>query len=140
MDGEAPRLRKILTRNDVGATGSHQAGIVVPKSLLTHFPTLRSARLNPDRWLDISSDHGTFRWRFIHYNNKVVARGTRDEFRLTHIREFLRRAGATSGDALEFERTGSWTYRCRIVDAGKDPEALVLSRNGPWRVVTMRRR
>jgi hypothetical protein len=140
MDHEAPRLRKILTPNDTGTTGSHQAGIVVPKSLLAHFPTLDPARLNPDEWLDIASDHGTFRWRFIHYNNRVVARGTRDEFRLTHIREFLRRAGASTGDALEFERTGFRAYWCRVIDAGLDADSLVLSRSGPWRVVSLRRR
>jgi hypothetical protein len=139
MEGEAPRLRKILTRNDIGTTGSHQAGIHVPKSVLAHFPVLDSARLNPDLWLDIASVHGSFRWRFIHYNNGVVADGTRDEYRLTHIRDFLRRSAAGTGDALEFERTGSRSYTCRIIDAGRNADALVLSRAGPWRVVTLRR-
>jgi hypothetical protein len=110
----------------------------VPKSVIGHFPRLDSTRLNPDHWIGVESDHGSFRWRFIHYNNRLVG-GTRDEYRLTHVREFLLRAGATAGDILEFLRTGSDAYTCRIVSANRGGDALVLSTSGPWRVVTIRR-
>lgn len=138
MERDAPRLRKILTRNDIGTTGSHQAGIHVPKSVLAHFPKLDPTRLNPDRWIDVESDHGSFRWRLIHYNNRVTG-GTRDEYRLTHIRDFLVQAGASPGDILEFLRTGRGAYTCRIIDADRGVDELVLSTNGPWRVVAIRR-
>jgi hypothetical protein len=138
MERDEPRLRKFLTRNDIGTTGSHQAGIHVPKAVLGHFPRLDSSRLNPDCWISVESDHGSFRWRFIYYNNRKAG-GTRDEYRLTHIREFLLRAGAKAGDILEVVRMGSDAYRCRVINANGGGDALVLSTSGPWRVVAIRR-
>lgn len=138
MERDAPRLRKFLTRNDIGTTGSHQAGIHVPKAVLGHFPRLDSTSLNPDCWISVESDHGSFQWRFIHYNNRNVG-GTRDEYRLTHIRQFLLRAGAKAGDILEFARMGSDAYTCRVIDADREGDALVLSTSGPWRVVAIAR-
>jgi hypothetical protein len=137
MQRDASRLRNVLTRNDIGTTGSHQAGFHVPKSVLDHFPRLDSTYLNPDCWIAVESDYGSFRWRFIHYNNRSVG-GTRDEYRLTHIREFLLRAGASAGDILEFVRRGTDAYTCRIIDAKGGEDSLVLSTSGPWRVVVIR--
>lgn len=133
------RLRKTLTANDVGATGSHQAGIHVPKSLLRFFPDLVRSTLNPDAWLVISIGNESHRWRFIHYNNAVVASGTRDEYRLTHVTKSLRGSGAAAGDTLELARIENRTYSLRVIQAGRESEVLVLSADGPWRVVHLRR-
>ena len=47
------RLRKHLTANDLGVTGSHQAGIHVPKDMAGFFPQLERGRVNPDAWLSV---------------------------------------------------------------------------------------
>jgi Restriction endonuclease EcoRII, N-terminal len=139
VDPDLPHLRKLLTDNDLGATGSHQAGVHVPKGLAKYFPTLEEAELNPDVWLQVRHVGGTSRWRFIHYNNGVVGSGTRDEFRLTHVTEFLGAAGALAGDTLELTRTGPISYDARVASQDARNDSLVLSVAGGWRVVQLRR-
>lgn len=136
--GEA-RLRKTLTANDVGTTGSHQAGIHVPKSLLSYFPQLDRTVLNPDCRLTVDVAGETDRWRFIHYNNAVIGAGTRDEYRLTHTTSALRRLGAATGDVLELVRLGPKSYSCHLVASHQDQGLLVLSSEGSWRVVRLSR-
>jgi|BarGraNGADG00212_2_1021979.scaffolds.fasta_scaffold01183_8 hypothetical protein len=141
MSANEHRLRKTLTPNDVGATGSHQAGIHVPKSVVSFFPRLDRSVLNPDAWLCVEVHGATHRWRFIHYNNGVVESGTRDEYRLTNVVKSLRAVGATAGDVLELIRDGDTTsYSCRLVQTEHDPGVLVLSTDGPWHLVQVRRR
>ncbi len=66
------RIRKVLTANDLGTTGSHQAGIHIPKSVREHFPSLDDSTLNPDRWIEIHLPDGAIQnTRFVHYNNKL---------------------------------------------------------------------
>lgn len=133
------RLRKTLTANDVGRTGSHQAGIHIPKSLISFFPRLDPDGLNPDCWLHVEVGQDAQRWRYIHYNNAVVGSGTRDEYRLTHVTSSIQQLGATAGDLLELARTGPASYSCRLVSPSRDGSVLVLSSEGPWRLVQMRR-
>jgi len=52
---------KILSANDTGLTGGHQAGILVPKGdreLLAFFPALDPGLENPDTWLDVTDEDG----------------------------------------------------------------------------------
>lgn len=135
MNPGEQRLRKTLTANDVGMTGSHQAGIHVPKSLLTYFPQLDRTMLNPDCWLVVNVAGETHRWRFIHYNNAVVGVGTRDEYRLTHVTSSMRSLGASVGDVLELARSGPLSYSCRLVSVSRDSTVLVLSSEGAWCLV-----
>jgi hypothetical protein len=128
-------LRKTLTANDVGATGSHQAGFHVPKSMIAFFPPLDEALSNPDMWLEIIEGPFASRWRYVYYNSALNGSGTRDEFRLTHTSAFLRSAGAVRGDQLELSRLGPATYAARIVRSARDEGALVLNSSGPWRLV-----
>jgi hypothetical protein len=132
-----PTLQKILTANDVGLTGSHQAGIHVPHGLAWFFPALDQSRLNPDAWLEVVGDTGEHQWRWIYYNNGVVADGTRNEFRLTRTAAFLRDSGAREGDVLELVHRAGPAYEARIrthAQAG----ILDVSTAGPWRTVSMR--
>ena len=49
------KFAKTLSRNDIGANGSHQSGFLVPKtikSLLDFLPPLDSKELNPSKWID----------------------------------------------------------------------------------------
>jgi hypothetical protein len=109
---------KTLSPNDVGSTGSHQAGILVPKSdaeLLSFFPHLDATKLNPDAWITCEEGAGReWRLRLIYYNNRLHSpRGTRNEYRLTHLTEFLRINSAQVGDSLVFTATTE-SHRYRI--------------------------
>jgi hypothetical protein len=101
-----PRFRKRLSANDVGTTGGHQGGILIPKGekeLLTMLPTLDPNVKNPDAWLECTDDAGhSLRFRFVYYNNKLHDDGgTRNEYRITHMTGWFRDVGAKEGDEFE---------------------------------------
>jgi hypothetical protein len=103
------QIKKVLTANDVGLTGSHQAGMLVPKSdpeLLRFFPRLNHRVLNPRADVNLSiPELGQQRTlQFIYYNNKRVAGGTRDEFRLTGMTSIFRALGAQPEDCVILTR------------------------------------
>ncbi|WP_296426561.1 EcoRII N-terminal effector-binding domain-containing protein [Yoonia sp.] len=94
---------KVLSANDVGTTGGHQGGILIPKGetqLLAILPVLDPEIKNPDAWLDCVDDAGqALRFRFVYYNNKLHdENGTRNEFRVTHMTKWFRDTGAREGD------------------------------------------
>ena len=87
-------LRKALTPNDLGLTGSHQVGIHVPKLLAPLMPALDLRLENPDCWLEVESSVGQWQWRYIYYNKKLFGTGTRDEYRLLHTTAFIHKSRA----------------------------------------------
>ena len=104
------RYAKLLSANDTGETGGHQAGILVPKTdaeLLAFFPPLDPNIKNPDAWIWCEDEFGKkWKLRYIYYNNKLhVAGGTRNEYRITWMTEFLRLNSARAGDSVVFEAT-----------------------------------
>lgn len=115
---------KDLSANDTGATGGHQAGILVPKgdpALLAFFPALDAGVQNPDAWVEVVDEDGrVWKLRYIYYNNRLHAEnGTRNEYRLTHLTKYLREAGAKVGDSLVFTATATpGRYRIAVVSAG----------------------
>lgn len=122
---------KVLSANDTGATGGHQAGILVPKgdpALLDFFPPLDAAVQNPDAWVEAVDDDGrVWKLRYIYYNNSLHAEnGTRNEYRLTHLTKYLREAGAKVGDSLVFTATAS-PARYRIAVAPSEPTAAAAT-------------
>jgi hypothetical protein len=137
MSGEIV-LRKTLTANDLGRTGSHQAGLHVPKAMVDYMPSLNETRQNPDTWLTVSFEKFIWRWRYIHYNNALFGTGTRDEYRLTHTREFLQSTPLLVGQQIELRRTGDASLIVRPVNPRRDEDPLVLMTSGPWRVVRLR--
>lgn len=101
---------KLLTANDTGETGGHQAGIHIPKSqtdLLALLPPLDPRQKNPDAWLEMTDDSGAvWRLRYVYYNNRLHdENGTRDEYRITHMTKFFRAMGAKEGDILMLSGT-----------------------------------
>lgn len=122
---------KVLSANDVGVTGSHQAGILVPKAhpeLLSFFPALDPLVRNPDAWITCTDDAGDeWKLRYIYYNNRLHAgSGTRNEYRLTHLTSYFRRTGAKPGELLVFTATstpGKYLITVRRV-RDEQPEAL----------------
>lgn len=103
-------ITKVLSANDIGKTKSHQAGILIPKSIirLNYFPLLNQNVLNPREiieFIDIESGK-KYKFNYIFYNNKIMASGTRIEYRLTGIRSYLSEKKAEFGDELVFGYTG----------------------------------
>jgi len=127
---------KMLTANDTGATGGHQAGIHIPKSqteLLALLPPLDPLQKNPDAWLEMSDDSGiVWRFRYIYYNNKLHDDGgTRDEYRITHMTGFFRSVGAAAADILALSgRPGTRRYRVAV----RKVETSEAMAGGPVRV------
>lgn len=106
---------KILSANDTGATGAHQAGILVPKAdarLLAFFPALDASIMNPDAWIHCEDASGEiWEMRYVYYNNKLhVSNGTRNEYRITWMTKYLRANKAAAGDSVIFEATDEPSY------------------------------
>ena len=101
--GKPRVVSKTLSRNDLGLTGSHQAGMVVPRELVNFFPPLRELEKNPrDVIVAIDEDGVSWNFNFIHYNNKLFG-GTRHEYRLTRMTKFLRTQNLFEGDVVKFK-------------------------------------
>ena len=132
------RVQKTLSPNDTGDTRSHQAGIHVPKALVHFFPALNESALNPRANVKLQSEKGVVgTCTYIHYNNKVVSDGTRDEYRITRIRSFLTECGARTGDTVEFNRVGDSHYFVTIVESDTDPvsNTVVVDLASGWKTV-----
>lgn len=130
--GEAT-IRKVLSANDLGLTGSHQAGVLVPRydSILRFFPILDPEAVNPSRDVlvrDVQSDSRVL-LRFVYYNSKVRGEGTRNEYRLTRMTALLRSLDARPGDVLVFRRTGRADIEL-FVEKGDQPDPTRVSRAG----------
>lgn len=132
-------ISKILSANDTGETGSHQAGILVPKKpeILSFFPTLDYSQKNPRHHL-FFYDESDARWEFayIYYNNRFLG-GTRDEYRLTRMTPFLRQNGLSAGDELILEQNDEGIRRVRYKRQGADQNVAeeVLRLGTAWRVL-----
>jgi len=111
-------LTKRLSANDTGETGSHQVGILVPKygGFLQFFPRLDASIKNPSKVIRfVETDGEAWSFRFIYYNGRRFG-GTRNEYRLTRMTEFLRRHHAKTGDGVALSRTAEGEYSIHFVD------------------------
>jgi len=119
-------FRKTLSANDVGATGGHQGGVLIPKGereLLEFLPYLDPSVKNPDAWLSCTDPQSdVHRFRFVYYNNKLHdPRGTRNEYRITYMTAWFRNSGAKEGDVFEIAReAGSSVYTVSVIKAGEE--------------------
>lgn len=134
-------ISKVLSANDIGATGGHQAGILVPKDLhiLGFFPDLPSGTKNPRISLSFLEDDGITRWsfNFIYYNNRFFD-GTRNEYRLTCMTKYLIARNAKAGDRLVLlkDHEGRRSIRINRTDeAGSLSKGDVLVLSGCWKVI-----
>lgn len=116
-------FRKTLSANDVGSTGGHQAGVLIPKSeteLLAILPHLDPSIKNPNAWLHcVDENHEPRRFRFRYYNNKLHdPKGTRNEYRITYMTAWFRNLSARAGDIFEISREpGGHEYHVRVIPA-----------------------
>ena len=119
------RFVKVLSANDVGATGAHMAGIAIPKGdqgLINFLPELDSSIKNPSVLIEADTDSGeVISLRYVYYNNKIHDHaGTRNEYRFTHLTGFLRQANACEGDTFEISRPDpAGRYRIRVIPKAK---------------------
>ena len=139
------KISKVLSANDTGETGAHQAGLLVPKNrkMLAFFPPLDSTTKNPRVHLLFEDDSGTeWEFAFIHYNNRFFG-GTRNEYRLTRMTHYMRAAGLVEGDTVVFWRAvdGSYSisHRRRQVVAEKrdDTGRTILQLDGRWAIIDL---
>lgn len=136
-------IRKKLSPNDLGETGSHMAGILIPKEqqVLDFFPSLDKSVKNPRAELVMHERDATTRWvfNFIYYNNRFFG-GTRNEYRLTCMTQYLRASNAKVSDEVLFSLNDDNSYELAIVRAkdlstvARDDGVLVLS--GGWKIVS----
>ena len=113
------KIRKHLSRNDIGLNGAHQSGMLIPRSLSFFFPSLNDNEKNPRIKIIFSDIKYQKLWcfNFIHYNNKLFG-GTRFEYRLTRMTGYLRSLKAKEKDIIEFS-----------YDSGNDCYLVDLIRN-----------
>ena len=103
--------KKVLTKNDVGETGGHQAGITIPKKnsdLLDFFPQLDKKIFNPEEWITcVDPDGNEWDMRYVYYNGKTFSPrlSTRNEYRITYMTKFFKKWNAKSQDSIVFEET-----------------------------------
>lgn len=106
-------LIKKLTRNDANSI-SNQAGIFISREekIRKFFPMLDEDVKNPRTTILFFDDDGNeWPFNYIHYNNKIINDGTRDEYRLTGMTAFFRSFGLRAGDNLFFWRDDENEYR-----------------------------
>jgi hypothetical protein len=136
-------ITKTLSANDTGETGSHQAGLAIPKAerILSFFPTLDSATKNPRAHLRFRDESDNlWMFAFIYYNNRFFG-GTRNEYRLTHTTKYIRQSGLTAGDEVHLHWEPSSGYSISYSRGAADEEPIrsdgrtVLSLGSGWKVI-----
>ena len=133
----------MLSANDTGETGGHQAGMLIPRDrrLLDFFPPLDIRQLNPRCHLMFEDTAGT-RWElaFIYYNNRIFG-GTRDEYRLTRMTRFIRENSLSPGDEVILGHSSDdrWSITVRRASAPelKSNAGFVLKLGSGWKVVSL---
>ena len=120
---------KKLSKNDVGQTGSGQEGITVPNKseYLSFFPILDKNIKNP-RVEVIFRDLMEKKWEFsfVYYNNKFFG-GTRNEYRLSKTKSFIRQNDLVAGDSLLFSYKSD---KKRVISFLKKKNNMYLNESG----------
>lgn len=142
------KISKLLSANDTGANGTHQAGILVPKDIeiLNFFPYLDEKAKNPRTRLAFTDEFDqTWFFSFIYYNNKFFG-GTRNEYRLTGMTKYMRAIDAHVGDSLLFSRDGGEHYSVALKRAAGTPIVTIsedgrshvkLAASSTWKVIAI---
>lgn len=129
-------ISKTLSANDTGITGAHQAGMHIPKTegILKFFPPLGNTIKNPRILLKFIDDDGKlWEFAFIYYNN-IFFGGTRNEFRLTRMTNYISSNNLKPGDELIFcyqeDGIGKVSYKRQVQQvSGK------LRLGNEWKVI-----
>lgn len=133
---------KTLSANDVGATGGHQAGILIPRDqrILSFFPAFAKGNKNPRATVDFRDILSGRVWTFnyIYYNGRLTGESTRNEYRLTGMTDYLREHHVAVGDKVELSKSVDGLRYISHLPAPtgttphEDPDVIILS--GTWRI------
>jgi len=131
-------IAKDLTKNDLGETGAHQAGLHVPKSILATglFPKFAKSVKNP-RLEIIVEDEAKKKWslNLIYYNNKYFG-GTRNEVRLTGVSGFFKRNTVSPGDTIIFQRRNNkYFVKIKYKERHAAEDNISLRLSSSWRTL-----
>lgn len=123
-------ISKVLTANDIGLTGGHQAGITVPQysGMLEFFPKLDENIVNPSTRIlctDFSSQERTY-LRYVYYNGKIHGTSTRNEYRITGLTKYFRDRIAEVGDDLIFRRHPDGQFSIDINKSSPSAENITV--------------
>lgn len=143
MDNSPRMISKILSSNDLGLTGSHQAGITVPKSgsLLDFFPSLDPNVVNPRLELDGFDDvlESRVKLSYIYYNGKLHGTSTRNEYRITGLTRFFKVHNAAVGDELRIRRLAFDRFGMTVISRSaldlenrRDNAPMRIKLSGQW--------
>ena len=141
MSAPPTAISKLLSSNDTGETGGHQAGILVPREpgLLAFFPRLGTEEKNPRAHLNFRDPSGnTWEFAFIYYNNSFFG-GTRNEYRLTRMTGFIRAHSLRTGDTLILRRLDDGTRQVEYERQRGSAriENGVLRLGSSWKIVPL---
>ncbi len=128
------RIEKILSANDVGATGAHQAGICIPKKddILSFFPKLDPSIKNPRAVIIFQDNSGQcWKFNFIYYNNKFF-NGTRNEYRLTGMTNFFRMKNLKVNDKILLSKKN---INDHFIDYEKPNNSSKLKLSNNWKII-----
>jgi len=134
-------IEKTLSRNDTGETGSHQAGIAIPRitEILSFFPDLDKKIKNDNIQMNFKDSSGkTWEFKFIYYNNKFHDDGgTRNEYRLTRTTGFIKNYALKEGDIITLSKYKNDQYSIGFTENKSSPEAPedILILGNSWRTV-----
>jgi hypothetical protein len=133
-------ISKILSANDAGETGAHQAGILIPKSsgVVSFFPHLDPEEYNPRVHLFFADAAGE-RWEFafIYYTNRLHGRGTRNEYRLTRMTPYFHRHNLKPGDEVILKRSerDHFSVEHRRKNQAEWKPGSVLRLSAGWKII-----
>ena len=118
---------KILSENDIGINGSHQAGFLVPKVFVNQglFQRLPDTEMNPRlrlKFIDLADGSEVF-LNYIFYNNRFFG-GTRHEYRLTGLTRWIKNRGLKPGDSIQLSKISGFDYTIEIIKKERRPKTL----------------
>ena len=133
-------ISKILSHNDTGQSGGHQAGILIPRTheILSFFPVLDHSTKNPRVHLEFIDLIGrAWIFAFIYYNNAYFG-GTRNEYRLTRMTEYFRLNDLVAGDELILSRDTGGERSIDFRRANNEPlvQDGILRLGNNWKVIS----
>jgi hypothetical protein len=121
---------KVLSANDTGITGGHMGGILIPRTksgLIELFPKLDPKEYNPSVFIKIyDSNERSHKLRFVYYNNKLHGKGTRNEYRLTCLTNYLRNWNAKAGDRFRITKTSDNRLEMSVIKRKTDESGRIV--------------
>lgn len=140
------KVSKVLSKNDTGETHSHQSGISIPKIIANEgvFPELGTDILNPrESVLFVDEEDNVWSFQYIYYNDVFFgkeAKKSHNEYRLTCVKDYIRKNSICSGDIIWFGIDEKGVRRIGFVKKEstylKDEQGnVVITAKGGWHYI-----